>query len=189
MKPLFTNCTFDHIQPWIFICITFKESSSTFTVSVKLCFDFFVVSVDCGNGISLPCSKPLADGFLILILHTFFFPVKNQIENPLQTPQEKHRNLPHLIVAVHFVYKSRIAYLEKTLFCISALQHSWMCNRMTRSRISKIPRQHILLPWQQLTNDLHHVEFEKTPHFVSKIVSKFLTLCLLDQGHLEIAIK
>ena len=58
------------------------------------------------------------------------------------------------------------------LLGIFALQHSWMYNRMTRSRISRLPHQHILLPWQQLTNDLHYVEFEKTTHFVSKIVSK-----------------
>ena len=58
---------------------------------------------------------------------------------------------------------------------------------MTRSRISRLPRQHILLPWQQVTNDLHYAEFEKTTHFVSKIVSKFLTLYLQGQGHLEIA--
>ena len=125
-------------------------------------------------------SNTLVDGFLILIRHSFFYPVRNQIANPLQTPQQKHHNLPHLIVAVHLFYKSGAAYLEKILFGISALQHSWMCDRMTRSRISRLPRQHILLPWQQLTNDLYHVEFEKTPHFVSKIVSKFLALYLQD---------
>ena len=58
---------------------------------------------------------------------------------------------------------------------------------MAKSRITRLPRQHILLPWQQLTNDFYHVEFEKTPHFVSKIVSKFLTLYLQDQGRLKIA--
>ena len=49
--------------------------------------------------------------------------------------------------------------------------------------MSKLPCQHILLPWQQLTNDLHHVVFQKSPHFVAKIVFKFLTLYLQDQGH------
>lgn len=64
-----------------------------------------------------------------------------------------------------------------------------MCNRMTKRRISRLPRQQILLPWQQLNNDLHHVELERTTHFISKIVSKFRTLCLQNQGHLEIAYK
>ena len=140
-------------------------------------------------GMEQVCLAPntLVDGFLIFIRHSFFYPVRNQIANPLQTPQQKHHSLPHLTVAVHFFYKSGAAYLEKILFGISTLQHSRICNRMTRSRISRLPRQHILLPWQQVTNDLHYAEFEKTTHFVSKIVSKFLTLYLQGQGHLEIA--
>ena len=103
--------------------------------------------------------------------------------NPLQTLQQKHRNLPHFNIAVHFFCKSGVAYLEKILFGISPLHHCWMCNRITGIRISKLPCQHILLPWQQLTNDLHHVVFQKSPHFVAKIVFKFLTLYLQDQGH------
>ena len=52
----------------------------------------------------------LADGFFILIRHSFFFLVKNQLANPLQTPQQKYHSLPHLIAAVHFFYKSEVAY-------------------------------------------------------------------------------
>ena len=73
-------------------------------------------------------------------------------------PQQKHHSLLHLIVAVHFFYKSGATFLEKILFGRSALQYSWMCNQMTRHSISRLPQQHIRLPWQQLTNDLHHVE-------------------------------
>ena len=40
----------------------------------------------------------VADGFLILIRHSFFFPVKNQIANLLQALQQKHHNLPYLIL-------------------------------------------------------------------------------------------
>ena len=110
-------------------------------------------------GMKQVCLVPntLPDGFLNLIRHCFFFPVKNQIAYPLQTPQQKHCNLSHLIVAVHFFYKSGVAYLEKILFGISAWQHSWINKRMTRSCISWL--QHILLPWQQLTNDLHFQKY------------------------------
>ena len=73
-------------------------------------------------------------------------------------PQQKYYSLLHLIVAVHFFYKSGAAFLEKILFGRYALQYSWMRNQMTRHSISRLPQQHILLPWQQLTNDLHHVE-------------------------------
>ena len=109
--------------------------------------------------------------------------MKNQTTNSLQTAQEKHRNLADLIVAVHFFCKSRVPYLEKILFGISSSQHSWMSDRITRICMSKLPCQHILLPWQQLTNDLHHVVFQKSPHFVSKIVFKSLTLYIQDQRH------
>ena len=69
MKPLFTNCTFDYTQPWNFIYVTFKERSSTFTVNINKCYKtlfwfFFLVSVDCRNGTSLPCSKHISRWFL-----------------------------------------------------------------------------------------------------------------------------
>ena len=40
-----------------------------------------------------------------------------------------------------------------------------MCNRKIRSPISRLRHQYLLLPWQQLTNDLHHVKFEKNAPF------------------------
>ena len=103
--------------------------------------------------------------------------------------QQKRQNLPHLIADVHFFYKSvPLLTFSKVLFDISAFGISaWVCNRMSKSRESILLRQHILLPWQQLTNNLHHVEFEKNSPFVSKFFSKFLTLYLQDKWHLEIA--
>ena len=40
---------------------------------------------------------------------------------------------------------------------------------MTRSRISRAHRQHILLLWQELTNDLNNLELEKLHILLPKV--------------------